>query len=183
MTIKVFLSFAHTSKRRAMWLKERLLSVGHEVTLEDDFGVGSPRKEMLQAIQDSDVVVSIVSPEYPSSAGAQRELDLAEAHGKDVVAIFAGLDSRSPQARPYAAYRRVELDEVWNDADDQWGRIVGLVVHILNTKSQRNTDAAVTGLAVRRDATAAICVEEAIFFYDIEDRLLAHQLLAVRTGW
>jgi thiamine monophosphate kinase/tetratricopeptide (TPR) repeat protein len=179
MTIKVFLSFQHASRNRALWLQKNLHDGGCSVVMEDDFGAGSPRTEMSEAIQHCDVVVSIITPLYPAGRATMRELDLADAYGKPVIAIFAGLSSRSEAARPFAAYRRLELEEEWADSEDQWTAILGELRGILGVERARIA----RGERPVLDEESALQVDHAVLLYDLEDHVVGHQLLRARPGW
>jgi thiamine-monophosphate kinase len=174
VTIRVFISFAHQSKPRAVRLAERLRENGYAVTMEDDFGARPPRAEISMAVEGCDIVVALVTPAYADGRATQRELDFAEAYGKHVVAAFVGLPSRSERAAPYAAYRRLELTEPWQDRDDQWEQVLELLLRVLETERSRREP---TGHQV------ADIPDRAVLYYDVEDRRLAHTVLAGRPGW
>lgn len=173
----VFISFASPSKERAVWLATQLRAASFEVLIEDDFGAESPRREMARAIERCQVVVALVTPGYPDSMGGQRELDLAEAHLKPVVAVFAGLPSRHPRAAQYAAYRRIELTEMWRGTSNQWTALLDLLIRVLAEQDRRRP--AESAL----DRQSALALERAYLLYDVEDRALAFKLLRARTGW
>ncbi|MGZ3431518.1 MAG: AIR synthase related protein, partial [Isosphaeraceae bacterium] len=179
MTIKVFLSFQHASRSRALWLQENLRGADCSVVMEDNFGAGSPRTEMSEAIQRCEVVVSVITPGYPASRATMRELDLAEAHGKPVIAIFAGLASRTEAARPFAAYRRVELDGEWADSEEQWTAILGKLRGALGVERARIARSERPAL----DENSALQADRAVLLYDLEDHLVGHRLLRARPGW
>jgi len=175
MTLRVVVSFEHSGKARATWLARRLQEAGFEAITEDSFGAESPRTEMRRAIEECDAVVAIITYSFPDSKGAERELRWAEALDKPVIALFAGLPSRSPLARDYATYRRVELVD-WDGSDENWEEILELLTRALAEQQRRSR---------RRifDRTAALTVPTAYLFHDIEDRALAFRLLQARPGW
>ncbi|WP_217240005.1 AIR synthase related protein [Streptomyces sp. AC555_RSS877] len=177
MRLRVFLSFEHAEKGRAAWFAEEVSRTGMTVIMEDDFGAASPRVEMTKAVQACDVVVALITDAYARSRATQRELDLAEAFGKKVVAVFTSLPSRSVRAEPYSAYRRVEVDN-WQGGEDQWKEALRLTLRLLLREDQELQAAHTAALAgaVPPDG-------HAVLLYDIEDRSLAERLLMVMPHW
>ncbi len=177
MTLGIFLSFEHAHKKRAIWLADTLRAQGYQVLMEDDFGVESPRREMDRAVQASDVVVALVTPAYANSMATQHELDLAGGFGKPVVAVFAGLSSRSIEASHYVTYRRLELPDPWNDTDVQWTEMSGLLNRALAEQLGRAPSQPPI------DEPTALATERAVLLYDFEDLDHARKLMRTRPGW
>ncbi|MEU6776585.1 AIR synthase related protein [Streptomyces sp. NPDC046759] len=173
----MFLSFEHAAKGRATWFAEELRRTGMAVTMEDDFGASSPRVEMTKAVQECDVLVALITDAFAGSRAAQRELDLAEAFGKKVVAVFTGLPSRSTRAKPYSAYRRVEVDG-WRGDEDHWKETLRLTVRLLLREDEQ-----LQASRTAAPAGAALPDGHAVLLYDIEDRSLAEQLLRAMPHW
>jgi len=178
MGLSIFISFEHHSKRQATWLSGELTNAGFTTFIEDDFGVRPPRQEISQAIQECDIFVAIITPEYPNAQAPKRELDYAEAFDKKIVAVFMGLPSREAAAGSYAAYRRIELEDVWTGSDEQRAQILELLLRALRAESER--------FAMRAAFTAIPApssLVEAILIYDLEDRFRADGILARHPSW
>jgi hypothetical protein len=86
----VFISYAHPDARFAEHLKEKLYSAGVDNTVLDrDLPAGESFSDVLNdAIDQVDVVVVLMSPDYFSSRWAQWELAKALSSKKRVIPIL-----------------------------------------------------------------------------------------------
>jgi thiamine monophosphate kinase/tetratricopeptide (TPR) repeat protein len=179
MTINVFVSFEHRSKKHATWLSRRLTEAGFATSIEDDFGARPPREEISLAVHRCDVFIALVTPEYPNAQAPKRELDYAEAYDKKIVAVYMGLPSREAIVASYAAYRRIEIDETWTGSDEQRAQVLKLLLKALRIEEERLDK--LGALPVTPAAPSAVA--RAILIYDLEDRFSADGILARHHNW
>jgi thiamine-monophosphate kinase len=176
---RLFISFEGRTKRRAVWLAERLRAGGHHTLIEDDFGPRAPRREMTSAIRECDIVVALVTHKFLFSPACQRELDIAEAEVRPVVAVFLDVDPRAQESRDLSAYRRIHIQGEWRDATAQWEEIAALIERAL----PRAEEASATHPREDSRVGHADFPDLAVLYYDVEDLDAAHNILRNLPRW
>jgi thiamine monophosphate kinase/tetratricopeptide (TPR) repeat protein len=179
MALGIFISFEHHSKHHATWLSRQLIDAGFATSIEDDFGARPPRQEISQAIQECDIFIALVTPQYPDAKAPKRELDYAEAFDKKIISLFMGIPSRGTSAGPYAAYRRIELEGEWTGSDEQRAQVLELLLRALHAESERLAKPATESA----EPTLSSSLTEAVLIYDLEDRFRADGILARHHRW
>lgn len=89
---KLFLSYARADLPRIQALIDRLKAAGHSVWVDvhDEVGGGQWRRQIVAAIEGSEVVLLVLSTASVASDNVRRELDIAVDAGKRIVPL--GLD-------------------------------------------------------------------------------------------
>lgn len=125
----VFLSYSRQDVDLMHLIRDKLLTAGIPVWTDDNLKVGTPSwiRAIEQAIEDSGVIVVILSPDAARSEWVQAEISYATIHRKPIFPILARGDAKD--AIPFRLISLQYLD-ARNNFDEVSYRLIDAIKHV-----------------------------------------------------